>query len=242
MAVVPGELVWPEGAGEGVMRGPGVSAASEEPRAAVVGLPRRTSRLVSVQSAWERTYGPEDRDVVVGRVSRVGAGRWEVDVGLPQPLPLRLDNVLLPGINRSRTSADESNMRSWFDCGELLCAEVKLDHSRVHLLVQSASFGKLSHGLLVRVFPGSVRGAPQFMELSGLCAETLRLVLGRNGWIWISGPREPEGAGECVVDAARQDLPATARLAVVRLAQAIRERAGAGGAITREWLQGWRGE
>lgn len=157
-------------------------------------------------------YTPEIGDLVVGRIVEVQAKRWRVDVGASLLAQLPLSAVNLPGgIQRRRTETDELQIRTFFSEGDLLVAEVQQlygDGGAV-LHTRSLRFGKLRNGVFMAVSGtggggGVVRAKRQTFVLDvgraagggGAAAddaEKVDVILGVNGYIWISRHVEGEG-------------------------------------------------
>lgn len=127
--------------------------------------------------------------------------RWRVDVGGTQLAGLPLSAINLPGgIQRRRTETDELAIRNFFAEGDLLVAEVQQiypDGGAV-LHTRSLKYGKLRNGVFLAVSGtggggGVVRSRRQVwtMEVgtlggSGEGAGKIDVVLGVNGYVWIS--------------------------------------------------------
>lgn len=177
----------------------------------VAGTLAKTNKLLSVRPLRAR-YTPEIGDLVVGRIVEVQAKRWRVDVGASLLAQLPLSAVNLPGgIQRRRTETDELQIRTFFSEGDLLVAEVQQlygDGGAV-LHTRSLRFGKLRNGVFMAVSGtggggGVVRAKRQTFILDvgraagggGAAAddaEKVDVVLGVNGYIWISRHIEGEG-------------------------------------------------
>lgn len=154
-------------------------------------------------------YTPEIGDLIVGRIVEVQAKRWRVDVGGSLLAQLPLSAINLPGgIQRRRTETDELQIRTFFSEGELLVAEVQQlygDGGAV-LHTRSLKYGKLRNGVFVAITGtggggGVVRARRQAFTIdvtggsSGADdAEKVDVILGVNGYIWISRHIEGEGA------------------------------------------------
>ncbi|KAF3058631.1 Exosome complex component rrp4 [Daldinia childiae] len=156
---------------------------------------------------------PEIGDLVVGRIVEVQAKRWRVDVGASLLAQLPLSAVNLPGgIQRRRTETDELQIRTFFSEGDLLVAEVQQLYSDggAVLHTRSLRFGKLRNGVFMAVSGtggggGVIRAKRQTFVLDvgravgggGAAAddaEKIDIVLGVNGYIWVSKHVEGEGA------------------------------------------------
>jgi exosome complex component RRP4 len=64
--------------------------------ASVCGTVQRVNKLISVLPVKSR-YEPEIGDLIVGRITEVGAKRWRVDIRSRQDAILLLSSVTLPG-------------------------------------------------------------------------------------------------------------------------------------------------
>jgi exosome complex component RRP4 len=190
------------------LSGHGTYAVPEPPQivSSVAGTLSKTNKLLSVRPLRAR-YTPEIGDLVVGRIVEVQAKRWRVDVGASLLAQLPLSAINLPGgIQRRRTETDELQIRTFFSEGELLVAEVQQlygDGAAV-LHTRSLKYGKLRNGVFVAVSGtggggGVVRARRQAFALDLSHAgedngEKIDVVLGVNGYIWISKHIEGEGA------------------------------------------------
>eukprot|EP00854_Cymbomonas_tetramitiformis_P013916 gene13916-16449_t len=90
-------------------------------------------------------YSAECGDVVVGRVSEIAQKRWKVDINSKQNAALLLSAVNLPGgVQRRRTNVDELNMRSVFEEGDAISAEVQqlMGDGQVALHTRNLKYGK----------------------------------------------------------------------------------------------------
>jgi exosome complex component RRP4 len=164
-----------------------------------------TNKLLSVSPLRAR-YTPEIGDLVVGRIVEVGKSQWRVDVAAPLLAKLPLSSINLPGgILRRRTTADELQMRQYFQEGDLLVAEVQSIGSSdgvATLHTRSLKYGKLRNGLFLAVQGtggggGVVRSRRQVFTISagvaGSTASQVDIILGVNGYIWLSKHVEQQG-------------------------------------------------
>ncbi|KAI1360395.1 hypothetical protein F5Y08DRAFT_49234 [Xylaria arbuscula] len=205
--VTPGEIITED---PQWMRGHGTYTTVEPPAivSSVAGTLAKTNKLLSVRPLRAR-YTPEIGDLVVGRIVEVQSRRWRVDVGAALLAQLPLSAINLPGgIQRRRTETDELQIRTFFSEGELLVAEVQQlygDGGAV-LHTRSLKYGKLRNGLFMAVSGtggggGVVRARRQAFAMDinpggGAAtddAEKVDIILGVNGYIWISKHIEGEG-------------------------------------------------
>jgi exosome complex component RRP4 len=170
----------------------------------LAGTLTRTNKLLSVRPLRAR-YHPEIGDLVVGRITEVQAKRWRVDVAASQLAVLAISAINLPGgILRKRTETDELQIRSFFAEGDLVVAEVQQLHQdgQASLHTRSLKYGKLRNGVFVSVTGtggggGIVRSKRQVwtMETENGGSQ-VDVVLGVNGYIWISKHVESDIAAE----------------------------------------------
>lgn len=143
---------------------------------------------------------PEIGDLVIGRIVEVQSRRWKVDISAPLLASLPLSAINLPGgILRKRTSVDELNIRTFFNEGELVVAEVQslYQDGSAALHTRSLKYGKLRNGYFLSVSGsggtgssprgGVARARRQVFTISTAHGGgDVDVVLGVNGYIWIS--------------------------------------------------------
>lgn len=158
-----------------------------------------TNRLLSLQPFFTR-YAPETGDLVLGQVLSVlpGARRWKIDIASSSHSNLALSSINLPGgIQRRKLASDELQMRTFFKEGDLLVAEVQgvYNDGSTSLHTRSLRYGKLRNGRLVVVPCRLVRrGKSHFIRLQQGSQE-IEMILGLNGWIWLSAVGAMQGSG-----------------------------------------------
>ncbi|KAK4042613.1 hypothetical protein C8A01DRAFT_33275 [Parachaetomium inaequale] len=188
------------------MRGHGtyITPSTTAITSSVAGTITRTNKLLSVRPLRAR-YTPEVGDLVVGRIVEVQAKRWRVDVGSTQLAALPLSAINLPGgILRKRTETDELQIRTFFAEGDLLVAEVQqlFGDGGAVLHTRSLKYGKLRNGVFVAVSGvggggGVVRSRRQVWTMDAANgAGQIDVVLGVNGYVWISRHVETPDAEE----------------------------------------------
>lgn len=186
----PGEVVTSQ---QGFMRGHGTYMEDENIKSSVAGVMVQVNKLITVKALKGRYVG-EIGDVVVARVTEVQEKRWKVDTNSRLDSVLLLSSVNLPGGElRRRGVEDEKQMRKYLQEGSLISAEVQNVHSDgvLSLHTRSLKYGKLSQGILVKVFPSLIRRRKtHFHNLP--CGASI--ILGNNGFIWISPVVNTEGA------------------------------------------------
>ncbi|KAH8104062.1 exosome complex exonuclease rrp4 [Cristinia sonorae] len=221
----PGEVLTSSHA---FMRGHGTFVENEEVIASVTGTIERVNKLISVRAIRTR-YNAEVGDLVVGRITEVQPRRWKVDANSRQDAVLMLSSVNLPGgVQRRKVESDELQMRTFFEEGDLLVAEVQafFADGAMSLHTRSLKYGKLRNGQLVSIPPVLIRRLKSHF-LSLPCG--VDLILGLNGYIWISKltkANEQEGEegfdAEAVYSSRNDDINEATRAAVSRVTNIIR--------------------
>ncbi|XP_058066661.1 exosome complex component RRP4 isoform X2 [Anopheles bellator] len=185
----PGEVVTNQ---QGFMRGHGTYMEDEHIKSSVAGVMVQVNKLITVKALKGRYVG-EVGDVVVARVTEVQEKRWKVDTNSRLDSVLLLSSVNLPGGElRRRGAEDEKQMRKYLQEGDLISAEIQNVHSDgvLSLHTRSLKYGKLSQGILVKVFPALIRRRKtHFHNLP--CGASI--ILGNNGFIWIAPILNTEG-------------------------------------------------
>jgi exosome complex component RRP4 len=191
--VLPGDVI--ESASAGVMCGSGVELRGEEIVATVRGFVTRMSRLLSV-TPMTSIYTPNVGDIVIGRIAQVQQQRWKVQIGCSVLAILRLTSIYLPDDQlRRRTTADERNMRQYFDVGDLVCAEVQEVPSSgsVSLHTRQQHPRRLDRGIVVDVPARLIKRVPTHicaLDREGLA---FQIIWGVNGTVWVA-PTDAAGA------------------------------------------------
>ncbi|KAL8287625.1 hypothetical protein RQP46_003483 [Phenoliferia psychrophenolica] len=222
----PGEVIADSGKW---MRGHGTYVQDEMVLASVAGTLERVNKLVSVRPLRTK-YRPEVGDLVIGRIAEVGPRRWKVEANAAQSAVLMLSSINLPGgVQRRKLESDELQMRTFFQEGDLLVAEVQafFADGAMSLHTRSLKYGKLKNGLLVVVPPSLiVRLKSHFHTLPF----GVDLIVGLNGYIWVSKtvPKAlkadgeevgfGEESGEGVYSGENEDISPEIRLTITRIA------------------------
>ncbi|GAA5871977.1 hypothetical protein JCM1840_004762 [Sporobolomyces johnsonii] len=222
----PGEIIADAGRW---MRGHGTYVQDDKVLASVAGTLERVNKLVSVRPLRTK-YRGEVGDLVVGRIIEVGPKRWKVETRASQNAVLMLSSVNLPGgVQRRKLESDELQMRTFFQEGDLLVAEVQafFADGAMSLHTRSLKYGKLKNGQLVTVPPALiVRSKSHFHSLP----YGVDLIIGLNGYIWVSKTvakelrRDGEEAGfgeesgEGVYSGKNEDISPAVRQSITRTA------------------------
>ncbi|KAG2186539.1 hypothetical protein INT44_002763 [Umbelopsis vinacea] len=197
--VMPGETITSD---LQFMRGHGTYLDSESTViSSVAGVVERVNKLISVRALKAR-YTGEIGDIVVGRITEVAPKRWKVNVNGRQDAILMLSAISLPGgIQRRKNEEDELQMRKFFAEGDMVAAEVQafFVDGAIGLHTRGHQFSKLRNGSLVVVPSALVQRCKSHFHLLP-CG--VHLVLGLNGYIWVSKPviGNPESTDEADIE------------------------------------------
>ncbi|KAH0576963.1 Exosome complex exonuclease RRP4 [Spironucleus salmonicida] len=160
-------------------------------------------------------YIPDTRDFIIGRVHSLRLGAWSIELGAVQKGSINIDSLHLPGLLRIKNSADESHQRAWLAENEVIAAEVR-NIQGIQLNARSEQMGKLSHGYLVCGVSWQVASLRNVYQQDGV-----RVLVGRNGWIWVSGQTDFSGESNSVIDQRIQDYTDEEMLIVIRCIQRV---------------------
>lgn len=244
------------------MRGHGTFTSStdddSEIRSTLAGTLIKTNKLLSIIPLRAR-YNPEIGDLVIGRITEVQARRWKVDVAASTSAVLLLSSINLPGGTlRKRTSVDELNIRSFFEEGELVVAEVQSLHQdgSASLHTRSLKYGKLRNGYFMSITGqggggGVVRAKRQIFSLvTPGRGGVVDVVLGVNGYIMIQQAakvdavmkefnitRSEESVAANMYSSQNDEIPADTRREIARVAWCIRALAEGGARVEEDTLR-----
>lgn len=183
--VIPGDEITDDSS---YMRGHGTYKTGPDDQqlvASIAGVVEPINRLISVRPLRTR-YNGEIGDVVVGRVTEVQQKRWKVDTNSRLDSVLLLSSVNLPGGElRRKTTEDEMAMKNYLREGDIIFAEVMqvFEDGALSLHTRNLKYGKLGQGVLVRVSPSLVERRKNHSHKLPI---GIHLILGNNGFIWIS--------------------------------------------------------
>lgn len=202
------------------MRGHGTYSENGYLKASVVGVKEVVNKLISVRPLKSR-YNGEIGDIVVGRITEVQQKRWKVDTNSRLDSVLLLSSVNLPGGElRRRSAEDEHMMRRYLQEGDLISAEVQsvFADGSLSLHTRSLKYGKLSQGVMLKVFPSLIkRSKTHFHNLP--CGA--RVILGNNGFIWICPTVNAEDSVGEFVQNLEEAVPLAEREVIARLRNCI---------------------
>ena len=193
--VVPGDTVLLE---PGALMGKGLiqDASTGEYSATSCGIVEKINKLVFVRPLKSK-YAGDVGDVIVGRINEVAGDRWMVEFGGSQMASLPLGGINLPGsVQRRRTDEDKMQMRDYFEEGDVFACEIQkiMENGEVIVHCRSNKYGILCNGQLVQVDASLVRRqAMHFVAVPTGSGESVQIVLGNNGWIWVGVPSKHTG-------------------------------------------------
>eukprot|EP01039_Chlorochromonas_danica_P010833 gene10833-12043_t len=154
-------------------------------KSSVAGQIERVNRLISVKP-FNHRYRGEIGDLLVGRIASVDSKRWKVEIAGQKDAILQLSSITLPGgVQRMRTYEDQLQMRTLFEVGDLISAEIQNINTEgiVFLHSRSLKYGKLENGQFMIVPANLIKSLPQHY-LSLPCK--MDIILGKNGYLWIT--------------------------------------------------------
>ena len=184
--VLPGEVI--SETTENLMCGSGVAIRDGKIISTVRGYVTQISQLLSVTPITS-IYSPNVGDVVVGRIAQVLKQRWKVKIGCSVLATLRLSSIYLPDEQfRRRTTADERNMRQYFDVGDIICAEVQQIQADglVFLHTRQQHPRRLENGMTIEVSSRLIKRVQFNISVMKIDGFDFNCIFGLNGVIWIS--------------------------------------------------------
>jgi exosome complex component RRP4 len=187
--VSPGEIITNNA--EEFLKGHGTYEHDGKMISCICGVVEKIGKLISVRPLRSR-YIPNVGDVVVGRIMKVSAKRWLVDVQGQKEASLLLSSINLQGHDnqRRKTYEDQLNMRNMFVENDLIVAEVQQvsqQEGTASLQTRSQRYGKLSDGQLIMVDATLVKRCKQhFIEFDF----GIDIIMGKNGYIFISASKK----------------------------------------------------
>jgi exosome complex component RRP4 len=184
--LLPGEVICEN---EGYIRGHGTQLRGEEIVSSYFGRLRLINKLISVEPSTALRYMPEVGDVVVGRVASIFSKRWKIEMNSKTDVSLSLSAINLPGVaQRRKLESDEISMRTFFNIGDLIVAEVQKvnRNGSASLHTRSDRYRKLGDGMLV--FVPSVLLPP--LKSRFVTVGDTEVIVGANGFVWIGRSSE----------------------------------------------------
>ena len=151
------------------------------------------NKLIYVKPIKSRYQG-EIGDVIVGRIVEVQADRWMVDFGGTQYASLPLGGITLPGNEqRRRIDEDKLQMRDYFREGDLISCEIQklMESGEAVLHMRSNKYSTLQNGQLLQIDSSLVKR--QASHVFNILNDSVYLVIGNNGWLWIGAPAKKTG-------------------------------------------------
>ena len=190
----------------------------------------------------KKKYVGEVGDVIVGRIAEIVGDRWIVDFGGTQMATLPLGGINLPGsVQRRRTDEDQMQMRDYFREGDVFACEVQkvMESGEIMVHCRSSKYGILRNGQLVQIEASLVkRQATHFLTLATPSGESVQLVLGNNGWIWVGLPSRQIGHIQSLnftqVDSKSEQVGPKMRLAISTVCACIKRIAAQSRSVTVE--------
>ena len=117
-----------------------------------------------------------------------------VDFGGTQYASLPLGGITLPGNEqRRRIDEDKLQMRDYFREGDLISCEIQklMESGEAVLHMRSNKYSALQNGQLVQIDSSLIKR--QASHVFNILNDSVYLVIGNNGWIWIGAPAKKTG-------------------------------------------------
>ena len=184
--VLPGEIV--RNTTGDLMPGNNVMVRDGKIIACVRGVVEPMNKYIMVRPITS-IYRPYQGDIVVGRIAQVLKQRWKVQIGCSVMADLRLSAIYLPDDQfRRRTTADERNMRQYFDVGDILCAEIQQTSSdgMISLHTRQNHPRKLENGIVVEIPSRVIKRVPKHIDEVEFDGFKFSMIFGLNGSIWVA--------------------------------------------------------
>ncbi|MDY6776471.1 MAG: exosome complex RNA-binding protein Rrp4 [Candidatus Nanohaloarchaea archaeon] len=134
-------------------------------------------------------YNPEEGDLVIGEIVRVGPSNWNVGIGCPYDAFLHVNEAVEEYVDH------DDDISQWYDIGDLLVGKIKAVTSGkdVKMTMEHENARDLEGGRVVTVSPSKV---PRIIGSKGSMVELIKdetdtmIVVGQNGRVWVEGDRE----------------------------------------------------
>lgn len=189
--VTPGEIILKNA--DAVLTGHG-TYVDEKNRliASVCGYLEKIDKLITVKPLKARYVGAIG-DVVVGRITKLEESkkRWKIDIQGRTDAILQLSSVNLgASMQRRKTVQDTLKMRTIYQENDLIAAEIqRTNNGQILLQTRSAQYGKLENGIFLKVHSSLVKKCKKHFHVFPF---GIQMILGRNGYIWLTKAVEPE--------------------------------------------------
>lgn len=180
--VVPGELV---GQGD-FKKGDGITKVGDQYYSSLVGMVIRRGNKIRVRPLKGRYY-PSVGDMVIGYIEDVNLTSFIVNIGGPYSALLLASNA-----SRRRFDPIKDDLRKIYDVGDVIRAEiVSFDRTRdPQLATKYQGLGKLRDGQVIHTNPNHMAriiGKKGSMIQMIKNATNTRIIVGKNGRVWIKG-------------------------------------------------------
>ncbi|MEK6903903.1 MAG: exosome complex RNA-binding protein Rrp4 [Nanoarchaeota archaeon] len=183
--VVPGEII---ATGMDFLPSQGTVREGENLVATCIGVVNIEGRVIKVIALNER-YMPKPGDVIVGKVIDISFGAWFLEIGCAM-------NATLPMRETPEFIETGSDLTRYYTFGDYLVAKIiKTTRTNVDITMKDQGLRRLGIGKLLYVSTAKV---PRIIGKQGSMISMIkektncRIVVGKNGWIWIQGEPEDE--------------------------------------------------
>ncbi|MDD5254176.1 MAG: exosome complex RNA-binding protein Rrp4 [Candidatus Nanoarchaeia archaeon] len=194
--VIPGQIL-----AEGMDFLPAMNTYREENNiiSTRVGFIKLSGRSINV-IPLSGPYIPKVGDTVIGKVEGISNSTWSVDIGYAYQATLPLRDATSEYIQKG------ADLSQYFDFDDLIVAKITSVNKMkfMDLTVRGPGLRKLDGGKLIKITPSKV---PRVIGKQGSMisvvknATNTRIIVGQNGWVWISGenPEDIQKASEAIL-------------------------------------------
>jgi exosome complex component RRP4 len=185
--VVPGQVI---AKGMDYLPNVGTYRQGEDIRASRLGLVRVDGKVIKLIPLSGR-YLPKAGDTIVAKITDVTMSSWMAEINSAYTAMLNVKDATAQYIARG------ADLTRYFNFGDLIVTKIVNVTSQklVDLTMKSQGLRKLNGGRVIEVEPSKV---PRIVGKAGSMVNLVkeatgcRIIVGQNGWIWLSGLPENE--------------------------------------------------
>ena len=157
----------------------------------------RVARVIPISGVFE----PRRGNTIVGRVEDINFSGWSINIGGPY-------NAFLPLVECPRF-INRNNIEDFATVGDVLAMKILgVKRGSVDLTLKSRGLGKLEGGRLIKINPHKV---PRVIGKEGSMINLIKentgteIMVGQNGFIWLTGELAGEIKAEAAIDLISQE-------------------------------------
>lgn len=185
--VVPGEII---AEGMDFLPGFGTYRRDDKIIASRLGIANTDKKVVRIIPLSGR-YLPKEGDMIIGRISEILMSGWRVETNSAFEAVLGLKEGSQEYIERG------ANLTNYYNIGDYILTKIinVTSQKLVDVSMNERGLRKLTGGRVISVNPNKV---PRIIGKRGSMVSMVkqatgcRIIVGQNGWVWISGEPEME--------------------------------------------------